>query len=283
MKTVSKILMFVSFTVFLFVFQSSFASAKDLSVVTVGKSDHIEELVVSEDSIINAESSIVIPKLIIKDGAEIVEVNATVANLEVASKNKVVLNGKGDTTNIIITTGNEVILNATGNISKIEVINKDARLVVSEGTKIAKLIIPEGSKVTDVITNYVQVKDRFANISDGTVTPKRTPKPKPTPEPNPEPNPKSVTKIISMNNSVVQVDELTGFISVNATAKVSEIKAVIVSTNGTDQSYSIRKNIGDDNFDYTDSDTISTIYVSWLDVLAEDGSTKGQYLINVIQ
>lgn len=275
--------------IFLFVFQSSFASAKDLSVVTVEKSDHTEELVISEDSIINAESSIIIPKLIIKDGAEIVEVNATVANLEVASKKKVVLNGKGDISNIIITTGNEVILNSTGNINTIEVINKDTRLVVSEGTKIAKLIIPEGSKVTDIITNYEQAKDRFENISDGTVIPthvsKHVPAPAPDPDPTPipEPDPNSVTKISSLDINVVRVDELTGFISVKATTTVAEIKGAITSFNGTNQSYTFRKNIGDDNFDYTDSDKLSNIYVSWLDVVAEDGLTKGQYLINVTQ
>ncbi|QFF98904.1 hypothetical protein PB01_08695 [Psychrobacillus glaciei] len=279
MKSITKLLVFVGFTIFLFVFQSSFASAKDLSVIKFEKSDHIEDIVISEDSIINVENSMMIPYMKIKDGAEIVELNATVDILEVASKNKVVLNGKGNINKIIITTGNEVILNTTGNINKIEVINKDARLVVSEGTKIAKLIIPEGSKVTDIITNYKQAKDRFENISDGTVKPKSIPKPKP----EPEPDPKSVTKIISRDINVVKVDELTGFISVNASETVSKIKETIASLNGTNQSYTFRINIGDDNYIYTDSDTISHIYVSWLDVVAEDGSTKGQYLINVTQ
>ncbi len=79
------------------------------------------------------------------------------------------------------------------------------------------------------------------------------------------------------------MNDAIGFITVKSTATVGEIKKAIESYNGTAQSYVFRKNIGDDNFDYTESNTISNIYVSWLDITSEDGSTKGQYIIDFIK
>lgn len=95
--------------------------------------------------------------------------------------------------------------------------------------------------------------------------------------------PLAEVRIKSSDASIVQVDNSIGFITVKSTATVGEIKAAIESYNGTAQSYVFRKNIGDDNFDYTELNTISDIYVSWLDITSEDGSTKGQYLINFIK
>ncbi len=95
--------------------------------------------------------------------------------------------------------------------------------------------------------------------------------------------PLAEVRIKTKDDSIVQVDNSIGFITVKSTATVGEIKAAIESYNGSAQSYMFRKNIGDDNFDYTESNTISEIYVSWLDITSEDGSTKGQYLINVIK
>ncbi|MFO1444149.1 hypothetical protein KDN24_13240 [Bacillus sp. Bva_UNVM-123] len=160
-KYITKVLGLVSFTIFLLVFQSSFASAKDLLVVPIEKDDDIEELIISEDSIINAEEGVLIPKLIITNGATIVEINANVQILEVTAQNKVELIGNGNITDLIISTGTEVVVNTTGDIHKLEITNKDARLVVKEGSKISKLVIPVGVKRTDIITNYEHSSHRF--------------------------------------------------------------------------------------------------------------------------
>ncbi|MBY0122139.1 hypothetical protein [Bacillus sp. S/N-304-OC-R1] len=168
-KSIAKVLSLVSFMIFLFVFQSSFASAKELSVVNIEKSNQIEELTISEDSIINAEEGVLIPKLIITNGATIVEINANVQILEVAAQNNVELIGKGNITDLIISTGSKVAVNTAGDIHKLEVTNKDARIVVKEGTKIAELVIPNGAKASDIITNYENAKGRFENIVDGAV------------------------------------------------------------------------------------------------------------------
>ncbi len=95
--------------------------------------------------------------------------------------------------------------------------------------------------------------------------------------------PLAEVRIKTKDTNIVQLDNTIGFITVKSTATVGEIKAAIESYNGSAQSYVFRKNIGDDNFDYTESDTISNIYVSWLDITSEDGSTKGQYIINFIE
>lgn len=156
-------------SLFLFSFQSISVFAKDLTEVTLEQANLQSEYFVSQDSIINAEVGIVVPKLIIEDGVEIVEVNADIQQLEVATQNNFELKGKGNIDHIVISSSSEIAINTTGNINKIEVTNKDARLVIKEGTKIAELIIPEGSSAKDIITNFDQVKDRFENISGGIV------------------------------------------------------------------------------------------------------------------
>lgn len=165
--TIAKLLILLSFTVIFFGFQASSVFAKDLSVVTVTEENVIEELTITEDTVVNAEEGLSIPKLIIKDGAEVVEINAEVQTLEVTAQNNVELTGEGDITNVIISTDKKVAVNTTGDIHKLEIANKDARLVVKEGTKVAKLVIPEGTKRTDLITNYEHCRDRFEDEGNG--------------------------------------------------------------------------------------------------------------------
>lgn len=165
--TIAKLLILLSFTVIFFGFQASSVFAKDLSVVTVTEENVIEELTITEDTVVNAEEGLSIPKLIIKDGAEVVEINSEVQTLEVTAQNNVELTGEGDITNVIISTDKKVAVNTTGDIHKLEIANKDARLVVKEGTKVAKLVIPEGTKRTDLITNYEHCRDRFEDEGNG--------------------------------------------------------------------------------------------------------------------
>ncbi|MFJ7976537.1 hypothetical protein ACIQZI_12660 [Peribacillus sp. NPDC096379] len=93
----------------------------------------------------------------------------------------------------------------------------------------------------------------------------------------------SESRIITKDKNVVSVNNSIGFISVKSTVKVSDIKAAINSKNGTTQSYKFMYNIGDDNYEYSDSSLISNVYVSWIDVIAQDGSSKGQYIIDFIK
>lgn len=157
----------LSLALIFFSYQSVSVFAKDLTIVTVEKSDENQELIVSEDSVVNAELGTLIPKMIVKDGAEIVEINAEVHTLEVISQNTVELIGDGNITEVIISTQSNVAINTTGNINKLQITNSASRIVVKEGTKIAELRIPVGTKVTDIITNYEQAKDRFENIIGG--------------------------------------------------------------------------------------------------------------------
>ncbi|MFJ5768829.1 Ig-like domain-containing protein [Psychrobacillus sp. NPDC093180] len=93
----------------------------------------------------------------------------------------------------------------------------------------------------------------------------------------------SESRIVSKNKNIVQVNDVTNFITVKPSATIGEIKNAIKSKNGTNQSYTFRYNVGDDNFVYSEAATVSSIYVSWVDVLAEDGTTKGQYTIDFIK
>jgi len=157
----------LSLTVVFLVFQTTIAFASELEVIDINQDNQQDEYSVSQDSVINAEEEIVIPKLIIEDGATVVEINADVETIEVRSQSKVELVGNGNINTISITTGQEVVINTTGNIQRLEVTNNGARLVVSEGTKIAELVLPAGTNPADIITNYEQVKDRFENIIGG--------------------------------------------------------------------------------------------------------------------
>lgn len=160
----------LSLTIIFFSFHSLSVFAEDLTVVTVEKSDENRELIISEDTIVNFEHGTLIPKLIVKDGAEIVEINAEVHTLEVIAQNTVELIGEGNITEVIVNTESKVAINTTGNINKLQITNSASRIVVKEGTKIAELRVPAGSKVTDIITNYEQAKDRFENIIGGQTT-----------------------------------------------------------------------------------------------------------------
>lgn len=154
-----------------FSFQTVSVFAKDLTVISVDQENLQSEYKISQDSLINSEDGVVIPKLIIESGVEIVEINADIQVLEVATHNDIELNGIGNITDVIISTDKKVSINTTGNIQKIEVTNKEAKLLVKEGTKIATLKLPEGSKAEDIIKNFEQAKNRFENISGGIVTP----------------------------------------------------------------------------------------------------------------
>lgn len=93
----------------------------------------------------------------------------------------------------------------------------------------------------------------------------------------------SENRIVTKDKNIVQINDVTNFISVKPSATIAEIKNAIQAKNGTNQSYTFKYNIGDDNFVYLEVATVSSTYVSWVDVLAEDGTTKGQYIIDFIQ
>lgn len=172
MKTLlAKILSLVSLMAIIFILHSPLSFASDLSeplpeVITFEPGEIVEELMIKSNTIINADSSVIIKKLLIVDGAETVEINVEVQTLEVIAQNKVVLVGKGNITDVVISS-KDVAVNTTGNIKKLIINNQDARIVVKEGTKISKLEIPAGTKRTDLITNYAHAAHRFEDDGNG--------------------------------------------------------------------------------------------------------------------
>jgi len=174
MKTLlAKILSLISLMAIIFILHSPLSFASDFSeplpeVITYEPGEIVEELVIKTNTIINADSSVIIKKLLIVDGAETVEINVEVQTLEVIAQNKVVLVGEGNITDVVISS-KDVAVNTTGNIKRLIINNQDARIVVKEGTKISKLEIPTGTKRTDLITNYAHAAHRFEDDgnSDG--------------------------------------------------------------------------------------------------------------------
>jgi len=174
-KHLKRLVSVLSLALIFFGFQSVSVFAKDLTVISVEQETLQSEYIISQDSILNATDGVVIPKLSIEAGVEIVEINADIKVLEVGTLNNVELKGIGNITDVIISTDKTVYVNTTGNINKLQITNSASRIVVKEGTKIAELRIPVGSKVTDIITNYEQAKNRFENIIGGESTQSNSP------------------------------------------------------------------------------------------------------------
>lgn len=214
-KLTVKIIGTLSLMALFLTFQTPTTLAKDLQLITFTQAEQQNEIVITQDSVITAELGLVIPKLIIEDGVEIVEINADIQTLEIRSHNTVELVGKGNISTITISSDSEVAINTTGNIQKIEVLKKDTRLVISEGTKIAELLLPKGTSATEIITNYDQAITRFENINvDTTEEPVYIPEPLPEPVPTPEPTPEDDFNFSgNEGNSSFNVDLLRNEIS----------------------------------------------------------------------
>ncbi|MDN4495115.1 hypothetical protein [Ureibacillus aquaedulcis] len=168
MKTnLTKLLAITSFMLCFFVFQASAVFANVLSEITVKQGETMEVITITEDTKISSGEGVVIPKVVITNGAKLVEFNADVQIVEVTSQNNVELVGEGTITDVIISTSKEVALNTTGDIHKLVITDPAARLEIKEGTKISKLVIPQGTKRTDIITNYEHCSHRFEDDRNG--------------------------------------------------------------------------------------------------------------------
>lgn len=138
--------------------------SKTLGMSTVG------EIVVNSNVTLTAESSVVLPKLVIAQGAGDVAINSNVTSLKVTTTNNVKLAGKSDIENLSLMTKANVNLQTMGRVSNLEIVNKETNVTVGTETKIGNLVIPTGSKPVDIIGNYNAVKENVEQVG-GTKNP----------------------------------------------------------------------------------------------------------------
>ncbi|WP_052947404.1 S-layer homology domain-containing protein [Aneurinibacillus tyrosinisolvens] len=139
--------------------------------VDVKGTTKLSQVTISSNANLTADAGLVIPKVAVKEGAEKVGINATVTSLAIDSTKSVELAGKAEIASLKVEGKGQVNLKTTGTIDKLEVANKDSKLTVPAGLKIANLVVPEGAKVQDLVANYDQVKGQITNVNNGTATP----------------------------------------------------------------------------------------------------------------
>jgi hypothetical protein len=153
----------------------------DVRVEPKGKTT-VGDVTVNSNANITADAGVTIPKLTLGDGAQKVVLNAGITTLEASGKNGAAVSGTAAIANVTLTGGGTLTLDTEGEISKVQVTNKDAKLIVNGKAKIKDLVLPAGADVKNVVTNYDAAKGQITNVNGTPVTPTApTPSPSPTP------------------------------------------------------------------------------------------------------
>lgn len=130
----------------------------------------VGEIVVNSNAAISTENLVVLPKVVIAQGATDVAINSNVTSLQVTTTNEVKISGKSDIANVSLMTKANVNLQTVGRVSKLEIPNNETKTTIGTETKIGNLVIPTGVKPADVIGNYNAVKVNVEQVG-GTKNP----------------------------------------------------------------------------------------------------------------
>ncbi|KAB7707428.1 hypothetical protein F9802_06660 [Bacillus aerolatus] len=117
-----------------------------------------------------ADPDVIIPKVDIKKGVTLVELNVTIKDIIIESNDDIKVTGKGNIENVIINTDKTVTLDTKGQIKNLESKNENSKVTIGDNAKITNITVPEGKKAEDVVQNYDQVKDRVEQVG-GTKNP----------------------------------------------------------------------------------------------------------------
>lgn len=133
----------------------------------------VGEIVVNSNATLTAESSVVLPKVIIAQGATDVALHSNVMNLQVTTTGNVKLSGKSNIVNLSLMANANVNLQTIGRVNYLETVNKETKVTIGTETKIGNLVIPTGSKPADIIRNYNSIKGNVEQVG-GTKNPDTT-------------------------------------------------------------------------------------------------------------
>ncbi|HZG73499.1 MAG TPA: hypothetical protein VEY51_18330, partial [Chondromyces sp.] len=111
-----------------------------------------------------ADPDVIIPKVDIKKGVTLVELNVTVKDVIIESNDDIKVTGKGNVENVVINTDKTVTLDTTGQIKNLESKNENSKVTIGENAKIVNVTVPEGKKAEDIVQNFEQVKDNIEKV-----------------------------------------------------------------------------------------------------------------------
>ena len=123
---------------------------------------------------ITADPDVIIPKVDIKKGVTLVELNVTIKEIIIESNDEIKVTGKGNIDNVVINTDKKVTLDTRGQIKNLESKNENSNVTVGENARITNITVPEGKKAEEVVRNFDQVKDQIEQVG-GTKNPDYTP------------------------------------------------------------------------------------------------------------
>ncbi|OCS85161.1 Ig-like domain-containing protein [Caryophanon tenue] len=118
---------------------------------------------VKADTNIFVDPEAVLPRLTIQDGVTNIELNASIAQVDIQTNNNLKVTGSGNFDKVNITSEKKVELDTTGTIQEIAVKNHKATMTVGEAVKIEKVTIPNTVEAKDVIENFDDVKDQIGD------------------------------------------------------------------------------------------------------------------------
>jgi len=123
---------------------------------------------------ITADPDVIIPKVDIKKGVTLVELNVTIKEVIIESNDDIKVTGKGNVENVVINTDKNVTLDTKGTIKNLESKNDKSQVTVGDQAKITNIKVPEGKEAGDVIENFNDVKGQIEKVG-GTANPDYTP------------------------------------------------------------------------------------------------------------
>ncbi|WP_456277585.1 S-layer homology domain-containing protein [Bacillus sp. AK128] len=113
---------------------------------------------------IKADSSIVIPKVVIQEGANEVTIDASVNELSVSTKESFLLKGKGNIQKATILSDTQINIETAGTIDKFETRSINSKITLGDLAKIVDLILPEGARAEEVVEDYELVKGNIEKV-----------------------------------------------------------------------------------------------------------------------
>ncbi|WP_416296178.1 S-layer homology domain-containing protein [Paenibacillus illinoisensis] len=141
---------------------------KEVRVDAAGTTTVKDFLIYSSTTLIG-EADSTIERVTLKDGAEKVDISASINSLIV-----------GSSANINLATGSR--------IQQIEVTNRAAKLKIQPGVNVADIKLPANVDISTIVSNYEQVRSQIRNVN-GTKPASPTVQPSPVAPQNPTPNP----------------------------------------------------------------------------------------------
>ncbi|MEK4129909.1 S-layer homology domain-containing protein [Solibacillus sp. FSL W8-0474] len=129
---------------------------------------HVTTISTEANTSIIANSQVILPKLTISKGVTHVELNASIALIEVDSNNDIYISGKGNFNLVVIKTDKTVTLNTTGTIHQLA--SDRTNITLGQAVRVNKTTSTTGEvrNAKELIRNYVEVKDNInVDIKDG--------------------------------------------------------------------------------------------------------------------